>query len=187
MTILEFEELLNRISCQINSRPLILNPGVGEGICPNDLIRGRSGLTSSERSPLDIPLMDKANLMERHLKSYLQKWDVIRNRELRDLTKWRTPEENIRIGELVQILDRPTIGGFAIGKVIQIYPDEVGLIRSVKLEYSNDGKKKSILRSVRGLSRLDLLAGDLPQETCQGGSDRIELEDEITSESTTGT
>ena len=187
MTILEFEELLNRISCQINSRPLILNPGVGEGICPNDLIRGRSGLTSSERSPLDIPLMDKANLMERHLKSYLQKWDVIRNRELRDLTKWRTPEENIRIGELVQILDRPTIGGFAIGKVTQTYPDEVGLIRSVKLEYSNDGKKKSILRSVRGLSRLDLLAGDLPQETCQGGSNRIELEDEITSESTTGT
>ena len=125
--------------------------------------------------------------MERHLQSYLNKWNIIRNRELRDLTKWRTPEENIRVGELVQILDRPTIGGFAIGKVIQIYPDEAGLIRCVKLEYSHNGTKKPLLRSVRGLSRLDLLAGDLPQETCQGDADQIEVEDEVTSEPTTGT
>ena len=125
--------------------------------------------------------------MERHLRSYLNKWDVIRNRELRDLTKWQNPEENIKVGELVQILDRPTLGGFAIGRVIELYPDEQGLIRSIKLEYSHNVVKKPLLRSIRGLSRLDLVARDLSQETGQEGSNMVEVEDEVTSEPTTGT
>ena len=154
LSILEFETLLNNVAEKVNERGLDLKPGVGEYLCPNQMIYGRSGLDGIEDHVADIPLLKRPFLIQRHLNAYLDKWSAIRQVQLMTSHKWLEEEKNLEVGEYVLILDKPLMNSFTIGRVEECFPDEDDLIRKVRVSYSLKGTLKETLRHVVDLARL---------------------------------
>ena len=154
--VLEFETLINTLATKINERGLSLRPELGENLCPNMLLFGRSGIDGLEEHMADIPLMKRPIYIKMHMMAYLAKWDAIRLVQLRENRKWQETKENLEVGEYVLILDKPLNNSFVIGKVLQTYGDEDGLVRKVKVSFSINSRISSAIRHVVDLSRLEL-------------------------------
>ena len=182
LNVLEFETVLNKIAAKINDRALIYFGGIGEHLTPNQLILGNSGRKTGTPEVLNIPLMAKAKLVEEYVNTYLDKWDDIRRKELVNLNKWPTIEENLTVGEMVLILDKPTKGGFTIGRIINVFPDPAGLVRTVEIQYSVNGKIHKANRSIRGLSRIDVLDQEYVNQVAGQQPNLQVVEDELMNE-----
>ena len=51
------------------------------------------------------------------------------------VTKWRFPEENLQVNDIVLLLDSPNkVGAYKTGKIGQVYPDSRGMVNKVKVE-----------------------------------------------------
>ena len=156
LSILEFETLINSLAEKINERGLDLNPRLGENLCPNMLLYGRSGIDGLEDNLADTPLMKRPLYIKRHMMAYLDKWDAIRLVQLKENRKWMDIKDNLETGEYVLILDKPSNNSFVIGKVLWTYVDEDGLVRKVKVSFSINGKISLAVRQVVDLSQLQL-------------------------------
>ena len=154
--VLEFETLVNTLATKINERGLSLRPELGENLCPNMLLFGRSGVDGLEDEMADIPLLRRPTFIKNHMMAYLAKWDAIRMAQLRENKKWQVAKDNLEQGEYVLILDKPLNHSFVIGKVLEAYEDEDGLVRKVKLSFSINGRISSAIRHVIDLSRMKL-------------------------------
>ena len=65
--VLEFETLVNCLAEKINKRGLSLSPELGENLCPNMLLYGRSGIDGLEEDLADVPLMKRPIYIKRHM------------------------------------------------------------------------------------------------------------------------
>ena len=111
MTHLKFETMQNILASRVNERPLSLYAKIGELLYPNQLLYGNSGARLGTVDLPEVPMLERACLAQEYTKAYLDKWDLIRRTgELRTLEKWREVHGNVRVGEIVQILDKPTEG-----------------------------------------------------------------------------
>ena len=129
MSHLEFETMLNILASWVNERPLSLYAKVGEHLYPNQLLYGNNGVSLGIGDLPELPMLERARLVQEYTKIYLDKWESLRMGELRTLGKWREIQGNVRVGEIVQILDKPTEGGFTLGRIIGIHPDSRGTVR----------------------------------------------------------
>ena len=70
--------------------------------------------------------------------------------ELKQYHKWKDPTENLRVGEIVLIVDE--FSGkphYPRGRVIEVHPGADGLVRSVLLQTKNGVLRRSISKLVR--------------------------------------
>ncbi|XP_074648999.1 uncharacterized protein LOC141904317 [Tubulanus polymorphus] len=57
---------------------------------------------------------------------------------LQERQKWQSPKRNVQINDVVLLADSGSRHSWAMGRVIETYPDSIGLVRSVKVKTFNN-------------------------------------------------
>ncbi|GFU82589.1 integrase catalytic domain-containing protein [Trichonephila clavipes] len=141
LTFEEFSTLLTQVEAILNSRPLVSldcdnDPDSLNILTPSHFLIGEV-ITSSPEHTND----DKLSLRSR--------WDIVQKNEVRFLekvengyylsnlqnrTKWKSPNHNIKVGEIVIIKeDNIPPATWPLGKVIETHPGKDGVVRVVTL------------------------------------------------------
>lgn len=152
LTPFTFEEM-NTILCQIeailNSRPLIpqsddvndlnvLTPGhflIGDQL---------TAVPEPDLQHIQLNRLDRYQLMQRHVQDFWSKWNKDYLSILQQRTKWKTPIENLKVGQLVTIKDEdipPT--KWLMARVVKIKPGQDNHVRIAQLRTATiSGKVK---------------------------------------------
>ncbi len=136
----KFNTLLIEVEDIINNRPLTPNPESpleSPPLTPNDLIK----IGSSLKHPAGIFKPGDMYVSRwRHVMYLAQEWWVKwRDQYLPMLykqSKWHKESSNLKVGEMVLLLGEPGTHrhNYPIGRVIEVYPGEDGVVRNVKIK-----------------------------------------------------
>ena len=157
LTHMEWETLFARISAVINERPLATTPEPGGTICANNLLYGHNNNVPHQSGLQQSSLTKRSSAVQENLQMW---WNIYHSnfeKIASSITKWKTAEENIQVNDIVLLLDSPNkVGSYKTGKVVQVFPDNNGLVRKVKVEYktSNQNRLTQVIRQCRTLSKL---------------------------------
>lgn len=164
----ETETMLFEASYMVNSRPLLYHPHGGEDsfICPNDILFGRSSKNPPLLKFINCNLAKRITLQQEIMNDFWGKWSSSYLQSLHSYQKWRLKGRNLKIGDLVLVLDKKVFPGkFLTGEILNIFPASDGNVRRVVVKYklhSRDGDKfeiktktfKQFERSPHGLALL---------------------------------
>ena len=157
LTHMEWETLFNRISSILNERPLIRIPEPGGTLCANMLLFGHNDNTPNQAGPQETSLTKRSRAIQENLELWWKIYHENFQKTAASITKWKTPEENLQVNDIVLLLDSPNkVGSYKTGKIVQVYPDSRGLVRKVKVEYKTSAQNRltQVVRQCRTLSRL---------------------------------
>ena len=141
----ELITLLARISYSINQRPLglanvsesSLQDDILAPLTPNMMLLGRS---SNESPAFESSGDDRFSARLEYVSSVEATWWKRWSREvlptLLPYRRWRRSQENLGVGDIV-LMWFPGIkkGYYRLAKVVNVYPDEEGLVRTVRIVY----------------------------------------------------
>ena len=178
----EMETLLSRVAMSINSRPLALKSVSSTSqqdedmmpITPNQLLLGH---TTSEKPSMEYSEDNRFSARLAYIQSVHAEWwrrwmeDVLPT--LIPCRKWKSTKRNMKIGDVAMMLYKGNmVDDYRLVKVVQVFPDKRGLIRTVKVAYrrKDSREKPEVYRSKPlteeevGVQRLALLqaAGEEP-------------------------
>ena len=171
----EFSSLLAKCACVINERPLGVrhhNSAVNElvPLTPNLLLLGRAG-----SSPPDVARLDDGDNRFKMRKNFIDEiftlwWDMWFRQafdSLFPLPKWKERMPNLSPGDVCLLKYERKVGkgDFRLCKVVEVHPDEKGLVRTVTVAFRpTSSKEKSLpytskeLKEMKvGLNRLVLI------------------------------
>ena len=158
----ELDAALSEASYIVNSRPLQLNPTMGEDgfIRPNDILFGRS-----DNAPVGEVFDDKLKLTRRvaHksriIAEYWTRWINSYYQTLVKYHKWKLKSRNTQPGDVVLILDKEAPKGkYTLGIIDAVKVDDDGVVRKLRQSCTNEVlinmPYKYAQRNVRGLALL---------------------------------
>ena len=164
LSFAEMDCLLSEASYLTNTRPLQLNPTLGEDgyICPNDILFGRSDMCPPMVNLEETSLTRKAAYKQKVIDEFWNKWKNSYYQSLVKYQKWTLRTRNSAVGDIVLVLDREvTKGKFCLGMVDTVKVDNDGVVRKVTIKYKNPINQnrtqsafKYIERNVRKLALL---------------------------------
>ncbi|XP_011859248.1 PREDICTED: uncharacterized protein LOC105556757 [Vollenhovia emeryi] len=169
LTYEEFSTWLAQVEACLNSRPLSqLSEDVDDlrALTPMHFLIGEAPALLPDDGPLEGPenRLDRFQLLQRLLHSFWGRWSSKYLQHLQERSKWRTPEENMKVGQLVLVKDgRYPPAKWPLGRIKEVHPGPDNLVRVVTVETATS----TFRRHVAGLSPLTI--GEEP------GVDRREL------------
>lgn len=155
---LTFEELttvLSKIEACLNSRPLYPmtnDPEDCDVLTPGHFLIGEPTSTIPQRNVLDCKesLLTRWQLTHQMVQRFWKRWSSEYLHTLQQRHKWKTTRENIRVGDLVLILeDNMPPAKWARGRVLEVHPGDDGNIRVVTLKARGSTFKRSIVKVAR--------------------------------------
>ena len=158
LDLLDFESLLSAAAAHLNGRPLSLNVGAGQFICPNDLLH----FNAAREGNFQAYQLNNTNLttMSFQAKILLEKFqenfmDIWKNKIIR-IRKWRNLRQNLEIGDVVLVLDHQRLqkGRFGLGLVHKVHLDDEKIARNFTIKYKVPGGRhfKFTKRHISSLS-----------------------------------
>ena len=156
LNILEFQNLLNRAANCINERPLAIydvmdgEPGVAP-LTPNLLLhnfRTESGLE---------PLVDEEQTKDKHLirwkmvqvqyKAWWEQWMRSVFSNLVPYKRWKQVNRNLEVDDvcLLKYQTKVAPADYRLCRVVETYPDEQGLVRTVRIALAARDKRMKVL------------------------------------------
>ena len=146
------------ITSLVNDRPLVLEPQSGEALTPNEILNWRPASKPLGPEVSDSKLTRRSFLQRKFVENWFQRYFTVMKERISGYNnKWRLQQENLRIGDIVLILDRPSVSKpYTLGRVNGVKPDKDGLVRTVHVEYRNRGvgRMKTLKRHVTSLALL---------------------------------
>ena len=157
-TTLEWITIVAEITSLVNDRPLVLEPQSGEALTPNEILNWRPASKPLGPEVSDSKLTRRSFLQRKFVENWFQRYFTVMKERISGYNnKWRLQQENLRIGDIVLILDRPSVSKpYTLGRVNGVKPDKDGLVRTVHVEYRNRGvgRMKTLKRHVTSLALL---------------------------------
>ena len=155
---LSFEEMATITCCIeacLNSRPYLAqgsHDAEGEvPLTPGHFLIGRPLMAYPEQAAdSSSKLKSRWELCKALVQEFWNTWSTDYLRSLQKIHKWHKPLPNVKVGDLVMVLEATDLlTEWKMGKVIETFPGEDGLVRSAKVvvehivypEYHNKGKK----------------------------------------------
>lgn len=142
-TILTFEELstiFSKIEAILNSRPLVAmseDPCDLEVLTPGHLLIGQPllALPESHWKETKCSKLSRFQLIQKLYQNIWSRWHTEYLTSLQTRNKWYSPTENLKIDDLVLIIDEnsPPLQ-WRRGRVIELYQGKDSIVRSVKLK-----------------------------------------------------
>ena len=142
----------------VNSRPLtvstINDPTAPEPLTPNHILTMKSAIPLPPPGDFrkeDMYLRKRWRRVQFLVEQFWFRWkkEYLHNITLRQ--KWHTPRRNLMVGDVVLIADQGTnCNEWPLGRVIEAYKEDDGLVRKVKLSIGSrelDKKENARLRS----------------------------------------
>jgi hypothetical protein len=189
LTYSEMETLLGRVEYSINCRPLALAPisntsqqeDFMQPLTPNQLQLGRN---SAEVPPMEYDETNKFSARLAYVQSVHSEWwarwieEVLPT--LIPCKKWKRASRNLQIGDIVMMLYKGNlVDDYRLAKVVQVFPDERNLVRTVEVSYRKRIKKeprevyksKDLVTEKIAVQRLSLLQA-VDEELADGEDER---------------
>ena len=156
LTLSEYEDLLFRAACVINSRPLgVRHHGGAEPdvhvITPNLMLMGSRG----DNGPTDVTSYEEDNsihtrrlrFVERMYLEWWKLWYVDVFPHLIPVAKWRTKYPNLSKGDIVLVFYPKKLGPgeYRYGRVSATKPDEKGIVRTVEVSMRPRDSREPVL------------------------------------------
>lgn len=155
-----FEEM-NTILCQIeailNSRPLIpQSDDVNDlnVLTPGHFLIGEQMTAIPEPNLQHIQLnrLDRYQLMQRKVQDFWSKWEKDYLSSLQQRTKWQTPIDNLKVGQLVTIKDDDTPPTkWLMARVVKIKPGKDNHVRVAQLRTATISGKVKPGKNIRDM------------------------------------
>ncbi|XP_011866558.1 PREDICTED: uncharacterized protein LOC105561304 [Vollenhovia emeryi] len=126
LTYEEFSTWLAQVEACLNSRPLSqLSEDDLRALTPMHFLIGEAPALLPDDGPLEGPdnRLDRFQLLQRLLHSFWSRWSSEYLQHLQERGKWRTPEENMKVGQLVLVKDgRYPPAKWPLGRVREVHP-----------------------------------------------------------------
>lgn len=139
LTTLEFQTLLYLAANLSNERPIgaraQVQDEVVEVITPNTLLLGRAGPSGDTRG-FEYPAYPIVRLraVQIEVNKFWRRWRQLAGPGLFVRQKWHTPARNVAVGDLVWLADQNALRGqFRLGRVVEAFPDQKGIVRDVRV------------------------------------------------------
>ena len=138
--ILNFEEMVTvatQVEACLNSRPLgqlySHSPDQVVPLTPGHFLIGRRVTAYPELAvPEKVSLCKRWMLCQALVQSFWKRWQREYLQQLQAKQKWRTPQKNLQVGELVLLTDANQFQShWSLAKVETLYPGEDHLVRAV--------------------------------------------------------
>jgi hypothetical protein len=140
LTLEEFGTILAMVEAVLNSRPLCaMSPEVDdhEALTPGHFLIGKQLMAVPEPSLLDIRenRLSRWQRVSQILQHFWKRWQAEYLHSLQERAKWRRPEKNIEVGDLVLMKhDQEPPLKWKLGRISSIYPGIDGLVRSAEVK-----------------------------------------------------
>lgn len=156
-----FEEL-GTVACKVeailNSRPLAVRLDENQEnvvITPAHFLIGESLLSDPLPELMEWKLVKRYEIVQRVLASIWKAWYRDYLAQLQTRWKWQTPVPNLAVGDLVILKDVSTApSDWPIGKIIAVYPDSSGHVRTVDV-LANGGVRRRDISVLVSLPKSD--------------------------------
>lgn len=151
LTYEEFITLLHQIEACLNSRPLcsLTESSDDYYLTPGHFLIGGSLLSRPQTEPDNVGLSTRWRLIQSLNKQFWKKWSNEYLQQLQTRAKWRTPQENLKVDDVVIIKeDNQPPGKWAMGRVQEIHPGKDGHVRVVTLKTQNNVVKRPVNKLV---------------------------------------
>lgn len=145
MTFESLTTLLARIECILNSRPLAYRTSTNpefEVLTPGHFLVGSnlSVLPEPTESP-NVKLTEHYTAHQQRLNSFWKHWSRDYLNSLKTRTKWCSSVPNLKVGQVVIVKNElHRAGEWKLGKIVQCFPDEDNIVRTVKVLFDNQIK-----------------------------------------------
>ena len=132
-----------QVEACLNSRPLgPLDSHSSEGVSPltpGHFIIGRPLQAYPELAiDINVSLCRRWVLCQAAVQQFWRRWSIEYLQQLQASRKWKTPQPNLAIGDLVLMTDGNVFQAhWTMAKVIEVYPGDDGLVRAVDLKVCN--------------------------------------------------
>lgn len=151
--ILNFEHfttLIIQIEAVLNSRPICTlssQPDEVIALTPGHFLTGSSLVTVPDEDFTDcnINRLDKWCLVQRMFQDFWSAWQTDYFSSLQNRYKWKQEQSNLNVGDVVLIKeDKVKPLHWRLGRVMTIFPDKDGRVRSVELIVNNHRTKRTV-------------------------------------------
>ena len=161
----ELETCIHEVEACINSRPLTYvedNPDLSNPLSPSHFLIGRStGFqvhAQENHSPTTSKLLCEREIVwRRMLDNFWKLWSDNYIRNLPPVVRNFKSKSNLKTGDVVLVRkeNSPRLL-WPLGLIVEVFPDEAGNVRTVKLKTSNG----FFVRSVQNLYKLEISSAD---------------------------
>ncbi|XP_073811776.1 uncharacterized protein [Musca autumnalis] len=157
-TFEEFSTILARIESWLNSRPLSPtsdDPNDLSPLTPGHFLIGSPLLTPAEPdlSEENITITNRWERLKILPQILCQRWKAEYLKELHRRYKWKRQQDNVRLNDLVIIMDdRVPQNEWKLGRIIGLFPGQDNNIRVVDLKTSNGVIRRPITKLIPLLS-----------------------------------
>ncbi len=152
------DNLLSTVFCLVeqtlNSRPLVpasSDPSDLDALTPNHFLLGRPSvsLPSSLTAPLDFDHRKHFIRAESFANAIWQKWLKEYVPILNVRSKWRTPDHDLRVGDLVWYFEKTNARGqYPMAPVLELHFGSDAIARSAKLKFADGGFTRPLTKLV---------------------------------------
>lgn len=147
----EFETILIQVESCLNSRPLceirtetdavIITPG--HFLIQDNLLALPDDNRASERTSL----VDRWNFLQKIVQDFWNIWSLEYLNTLRQRKKWRDQQENIKVGDVVVLIDKNIPpNSWLLAHVTETHPGKDGLVRVVTLKTKTSTLKRPVTK-----------------------------------------
>ena len=149
----ELVTLLAKISHCVNSRPLGVSAISQDSqqedflcpITPNQLLLGK---TDDTAPPLEYAEDDRLTARLAYISNVYESWWKAWHKQvlptLIPCRKWRKKDRNLQVGDVVHMYYSGSIkDDYRLARVVETYPDESNLVRTVKVAFKRRDKRES--------------------------------------------
>ncbi|GFV96520.1 integrase catalytic domain-containing protein [Trichonephila clavipes] len=151
VTFEEFSTLLTQVEAILNSRPLVSldcdnDPDSLNTLTPSHFLIGEVITSSPEHTNDDkLSLRSRWDIVQKMKLGFWRKWKIDYLSNLQNRTKWKSPNNNFKVGEIVIIKeDNIPPATWPLGKLIETHPGKDGVVRVVTLRTVKGRLKRPI-------------------------------------------
>lgn len=162
LTFEEFNTILTQVEACLNSRPLCPisdDPEEMAVLTPGHFLIGQALTTAPHPDVTHLPMgrLSRFQLLQRIIQNFWHGWSGEYLARLQQRPKWRQAHENLRVGQLVLILEENTPPAqWNLGRITKVYPGKDMLVRCAELRKIENGKISIVTRPIHKLCLLPI-------------------------------
>jgi hypothetical protein len=151
LTYEEFYTILTQIEACLNSRPLTSLCSSDEGIealTPGHFLVNKPIMALPDHSSTQsLSLLRRWKLCQALVSHFWKRWSTEYLVTLNKFSKWRTPKDNVNVGDVVVLREDNIVPSqWPLARIVEVHPGNDGLVRVVTLKTSKGIYKRPITK-----------------------------------------
>ncbi len=139
LTFEQFTTIICQVEAILNSRPLYAmspDPSDLQPLTPAHFLMGGPAHPVLDCPLLDIPSnrLSQYQRLQQQMQAFWQRWSSEYLNSLQQRNKWMWERENVKVGDLVLVVEETAPGTWKMGRIQDIHPGKDGRVRVVNVK-----------------------------------------------------